>query len=247
MNKTLVWDLSVRVLHWALAASITGALVIGLTVDDESPWFAYHMLCGLAAGGFIVLRLILGVVGSRTARFTFWPWSLREAVQYLRDVVAGRPTVYAGHNPGSVWMAIAVFASVPLLIATGLLGGGERFEEPHEVLAYVLLGAVVLHLLGLVLHTLRHRENIAWSMVDGRKVAPAAVVLSRHGAWAGLATAALVALIIVGVFRGYDPVTGRVQLPGVGLTLKLHDQGGEKSSGDHRRGDHARREHRHDD
>ncbi|ACB74691.1 cytochrome b/b6 domain-containing protein [Opitutus terrae] len=243
MNKTLVWDLPVRVLHWAIALSITGALVLGLGVDDDSPWFAYHMLCGLWAGGSIFLRLIVGLIGSRNARFSSWPWSVPALGRYLRDVVAGRATAYAAHNPGSVWMAVVVFASVPLLIGTGLLGGGERFEEPHEVLAYVLLGAVVLHLLGLVLHTLRHRENIAWSMVNGRKVAPAASAIPHQGAWAGLAVAALVALMAIGLFRGYDPSTGRVHVPAIGLALTLNSEATAKPAGEHRE---ERERHHHD-
>lgn len=114
------------------------------------------------------------------------------------------------------------------------------------MLAYLLLAAVVLHLLGLVLHTIRHRENIAWSMVDGRKIAPVADALPRHGALGGTVVAALVALIAVGIFRGYDAATGRVRVPAIGLTLTLKTEAGGRSSGEQHRGDREQREERDD-
>lgn len=249
MSRVLVWDWSTRLLHWALAGSVTLALVLGLAVDDDHPLFVWHMVSGLAAGLFVVLRILLGVVGSRHARFRTWAWSPRELVTYARGVFTGRARQYVSHNPGTTWAAAGFLTLVPLLIATGL-AGGESFEETHEVLAYVLLALIGLHLVGLALHTWRHRENIAWSMVDGRKQAPPEAALTSSGAPVGIAVAALATAGAVALFRGYDPATGRVQVPLVGVDLQLREsERGEAENerparGKHRRGDdHHHQEH----
>jgi cytochrome b len=57
MNRILVWDWPVRVLHWAFDGSLTAALVIGFGVDDEHPLFTYHMLLRIVAGFILILRI----------------------------------------------------------------------------------------------------------------------------------------------------------------------------------------------
>lgn len=220
MSRILVWDAPTRVLHFGIAGTLTASLVIGLGVDDESPVFAYHKLCGLAAGFLVALRGLLGVLGSRYARFSSWAWSPKELVRHVKGMATGGAVRHVGHNPGTTWMAAVVFGVVGLLIASGI-AGGEAFEEAHEVLAYALGGLIVLHLTGIALHTFRHRENIAWSMVDGRKEGPAEAGLARSGRVATVIWSAVALAGTLALFRGYDPAAGRVRLPVVGVDIPL--------------------------
>ena len=48
---------------------------------------------------------------------------------------------------------------------------GRTWAEVHEALAFGLLGAIVLHIAGVLLESRRNRENLPLSMITGHKPA----------------------------------------------------------------------------
>lgn len=221
MNKVLIWDIPIRLLHWAFAGSLSASLAIALVADDDSPLFQFHMLLGLVAAFVLLLRIILGFVGSRHARFTHFPVRPTQIVRYIGGVFTGNARVYAGNNPGSAVAALVMFTLVPLLIVTGIGTGGEAFEDVHGVLAYVLLGAIAAHLLGLIVHTIRHRENIAAAMITGRKAGvPAEGLQSAHPVW-GVLLLLTGAAWITALFQNHDAKAATVRLPVIGTVMQL--------------------------
>ena len=194
-DRTLVWDLPLRVFHWVLAASFAGAF---LTAESER-LRDIHVLFGVTFAGAIAFRLVWGFVGTRHARFAalrFGPVSL---VRFARSMLAGSPERHAGHGPVAVVM-------IPLLLGLGLVVaasgwaihaelGGEWLEETHEVAAVALLVLVVMHVAGVVALGLVQRENLVLPLVTGRKAAPAsAAISSSRPLVALLLVAALAAL-----------------------------------------------------
>lgn len=226
MKSILVYDFALRFFHWAFAASLTAALVIALTADEHSALFDWHILCGLAAGFLLLLRIALGLVGSRYARFSHLPLRPTQLIGYARGSLAGGGAQrHPGHNPGSAWAAVAMFAAVPALLATGLWAGRDPWEDIHGVLAYALLAVIGLHLAGLVWHTLRHRENIAGAMLSGRKIGrPEDAIASAQPAWALVFVVAATAWI-GGLFANHRAHSSSVRLPLTSFTVPLGGAG----------------------
>jgi cytochrome b len=221
MNKTLIWDLPIRIFHWAFAGTLAASFVLAWVGEEQGRLFQLHIMFGLVAAFLLLLRIGLGLVGSRYARFADFPLSPAAIVRYFTGILTGAAGKYAGHNPGSALAACAMFVVVPLLVFTGIGRGGEAFEDVHAGLAYGLLGLIGLHLLGLAIHTIRHRENISAAMVTGRKTAPPEAALpSAHPVW-GLVFLLVAAAWTGALFANHDSRAATVKLPVVGTVIHL--------------------------
>lgn len=246
MNTILIWDFPTRVFHWAFAFSLTAAMGIGFLADDDSPLFQWHMLFGIIALFLLAIRLLMGLAGSRHARFSDYPLRPSEVAGYFRSAIFAKTKRYAGNNPGSALAAVLMFVLVPMLFASGTgLGGGE-VEEIHETLAWLLLVVVALHVAGIVWHTIRHRENIAASMIHGRKTGEPAAAIRYARPWAGTVLLLVACAWAAALFSNHNPRSATVTLPLIGTTMQL-GEGEEAEDHDehreHRRGKH----HDHDD
>lgn len=168
-----VWDPFVRLFHWGLAASF---VIAWITAEE---WDSLHHWAGYAAGALIALRLIWGLIGTRYARFTQFIKSPRATLKYLGDILRGAEPRYLGHNPAGAAMIIALILAMAGCILTGwtytttMFWGSEWVEEIHEALANALLFLVLLHVVGVLLASLRHHENLVRAMITGRKRRPA--------------------------------------------------------------------------
>jgi cytochrome b len=202
-SRILVWDAPTRVFHWALALSFVGAFV---TADSER-LRDVHVVLGYTVLGLIAFRLIWGVLGTRYARFASFAFGPRALVAYLKSLLALRPQHFLGHNPAG---SFAIYALLALGLLTGLTGyaqynelGGEWFQDLHESLANAMLAVVFVHIAGVVVSTLLHRENLARAMVTGYKTGdPARAIRSARWLVAALLVAGVAAL-----WTGLIPVT----------------------------------------
>ena len=234
MNKILVFDIPTRLFHWAFAATLTAAIAIGFLVDDDQPLFQLHMIFGIVAMFLLVVRLVMGVVGSRYSRFSSYPVRPREVVSYMISAAVSKTRLYAGNNPGSALAAVLMFLLVPALFLSGLEFGGEALEDLHEPFAWALLAVIALHLAGLAWHTFRHRENISLAMVTGKKTGkPENAIASAHPVW-GVILLIGAGLWIAALFANHNSKAATIKLPGIGVILQL----GDNESGGGKKGDH---------
>jgi cytochrome b len=241
-SRRLLWDWPTRLFHWTLAGLFTAAFAVA-TLSSEHGWiFPIHATLGLTLAVAVLMRVIWGLVGSRPSRFTSFLFSPAALLRYFREALAARDRPAAGHNPGSSYAVYAMLL-IPLgLAATGIAQGqGLKWaEELHEGLAFAMVAVVVLHILGLAWHTLRHRENIAMSMFHGERMIPAESALSSSRPWAGAAFLALLGAWAASLANGLDARGKRITLPVLGTTLQIGEN--ETAEPEHQARGHERRD-----
>lgn len=247
MRRILVWDLPTRLFHWLLAAGFLAAAAIAFLLDDDHQAYPLHMLIGLGLALLVLFRIAWGVLGTRHARFADFVRGPAAVARYLRGLAGAAPDRHIGHNPASAYAILLMLVGVLGLAATGvaMARGQRQVKELHELLAYAMLAVVAAHVVGVVLHSLRHRENITRSMIDGRKLVPEAEASQAIGSGRPIVALLLLAALAFwmgGLVRSYDSTTRRATLPLLGVPLDLGGgEGGER--GDRRGG----REHDEDD
>ena len=169
MKKILVWDVPTRIGHWLLAT----AFILSFLTGDSEELRLFHVAAGYAVAGILVFRIFWGVVGTRYARFASFLFSPRQVVAYLGGLLKGKPSHWLGHNPAGSY---AIYTLILLGLTTAASGlavyaeiGGEWVEEVHDVLSYTMLGMVIFHVLGVIVSSWAHHENLVRSMLDGYK------------------------------------------------------------------------------
>ncbi len=203
----LVWDLPVRVVHWLLVLAVAGAWF----TSEEDGARALHLLFGYSALALLLFRLVWGVVGSRHARFSQFVRGPAAIVRYVRAFFSRHPERSVGHNPAG---AVAVLLLLALGLATTVTGAlmatgvaGEGLEDVHEVFANSLLVMIGIHVLGVIVSSIVHRENLARAMVTGRKRGDGNETMTRRGL-----AVALAIMIVLGGFWAYGLSTGTLPL-----------------------------------
>lgn len=224
MNKTLIYDLPTRLFHWIFAALFVSAFAIAKLVDDESVIFSYHMILGLTMAVAVGFRIIWGLLGSKHARFINFNLNPISLFEYFHDLFTGKTKLYPGHNPASSWAALVMMFLALGLAFSGIQmtkgNGNELFEEVHEVFGNLFLFTVIGHVLGVIIHTVRHKEMIGLSMMTGAKTTAAAVdgIQSSH---------ILVGIVFLGIiggfsstaYKNFDPNSRTLNLMGNSLHL----------------------------
>jgi cytochrome b len=75
-------------------------------------------------------------------------------------------------------MIVVLLVLLATVGTSGWMMGLDQFwgvgwvETLHETAANVLIGAVALHVIGAIVESVRHRENLPLAMVTGYKRAP---------------------------------------------------------------------------
>jgi cytochrome b len=179
-----VWDLPVRLFHWTLVLCFALAYL-----SAEFHVGFIHTLIGYFLCILVFARLIWGFTGNEFARFKSFIFSPSETISYVRSLRQGHPKSYLGHNPAGALMVFALLGLLTLIFLTGLATLAViDFEGPlfsllenwsdeasytvrhlHGWLINVALLLIPLHLLGVVMGSLQHKENLVRAMITGLK------------------------------------------------------------------------------
>ena len=176
----MVWDLPTRIFHWTFGVSIAGAYISG-----ERGALDVHELFSLLALGLIVFRLIWGVVGYETARFSNFLHAPAAILAYLRSVIARKSVPHAGHNPLGGLAVVGLLSVMGAMAVTGLWTGDDiLYEAPmpllgiapewaapmgswHQDIHKGVIAIVAVHVLAILAHRLWLGERLVGRMVSG--------------------------------------------------------------------------------
>jgi len=176
-----VWDVPVRLVHWATVLAVALCWWTGETGRLE-----WHRWSGYVLLGLVTFRIYWGFFGSSTARFRQFVRGPAAIADYLR----GGWNVAAGHNPLG---ALSVLALIALLLAQITLGlfavdvdgiesgplslyvsfeAGRVAAEWHEAIFNVLLGLMALHILAIAWYRFIRKEKLVEAMIHGTRAYP---------------------------------------------------------------------------
>lgn len=124
-TSKLVWDIPIRLCHWALVLLLLGSwYTMEVSYDIKK-----HMYCGYAILTLLMFRLFWGLVGTKYSRFKSFIFSPRETLGYAKNFFSKNGKRYVGHNPLG---AISVFIMMFLLsvqVFTGLFSSDNDYYE----------------------------------------------------------------------------------------------------------------------
>jgi len=179
VRRVHVWDVPIRLFHWSLVLAVVALYFTAAVFDSYLNW---HMYLGVTVGGLVLFRLLWGIWGSETARFTRFVPGPRRLWNYLRH--GDRDGLRLGHNPLGALSVIALLLLLAAQVGTGLFAHDDLFNAGpfnafvssdtadwltarHKQLFYVLLGFIVLHVLAVFFHLLIKRHDILRAMITG--------------------------------------------------------------------------------
>ena len=183
-DRVRVWDPLVRIFHWILVLSFFTAYIV------EDHFLDVHVLAGYTVISLVLFRIFWGILGTQHARFSDFIYHPRVVLKYLADLVRFQARRYMGHGPAGGTMVIALLVSLllttisglavygsqeysgPLVSLTAGIGekGADLLEEAHEFFAGFTLLLVGIHVMGVILSSVVHRENLVTAMLTGYKI-----------------------------------------------------------------------------
>jgi cytochrome b len=201
MQRIQIWDLPIRVFHWALVVCVAGAFI---SVNIGGNAMEWHGRFGLTVLGLLVFRIVWGFVGSTYARFSQFVRGPVTIKAYLRGEWQGE-----GHNPLGALSVLGLLGTLTLLVSTGLFANDDiAFEGPlyslvgkdlsdklvgiHRLIEPLIILLVVAHVGAIGFYARIKKQNLVKPMITGWKVGSGET--ARGGGGIAFVVALLVAM-----------------------------------------------------
>lgn len=178
-----IWDPLVRIFHWTLVIAFSIAFI------SEDDYLTIHSWAGYTILSLLIIRIFWGFVGTKHAKFSDFVFSKQEIILFVKHTFSLKAKRYLGHNPAGGAMVILLIISLLFTACSGLVifaieeGQGpfalllsqtspfweDIAEETHEFFANFTLFLIAVHIAGVIIESLIHRENLIKSMFTGKK------------------------------------------------------------------------------
>lgn len=190
-----VWDLPVRLFHVLLIVLVgllwwtgsVGGLDVNVSVGGKTLFLSnmdLHACLGQGVLGLVIFRVLWGIAGSSTARFSSFVRGPRAVWGEFSALLRGETPHGVGHNPLGALMIIALLLALATQATLGLFTADDIFFEAplyhlvdddlasrflswHRALFNVILGLVGLHVVAVLYYLVRGR-NLIGPMLTGR-------------------------------------------------------------------------------
>ena len=186
-----VWDAPTRLFHWAIVLLIAFSYV-----SVKKDWLQLHFLSGYTMLTLLLFRLVWGIVGSQTSRFSEFLRSPVEGLRHLAQFSRREPDTEIGHNAAGGWMVIAMLLALVAQVGTGLFSNDDTMTDAplahhvskaasdqvthlHGTIFYAILALIVLHVVAIIAYAAVKRHDLVRAMVTGRKRLPATMTQPR--------------------------------------------------------------------
>ncbi len=204
----LIWDLPLRIFHWALLISVVVSLVAAEVLDDID----LHLQSGQVVLGLLVFRLIWGIIGPPSAQFHRFIRSPKTVIAYLK----GEPVSYQGHNPLGALSVVGLLAVLIIQVVSGLGADdeifttgplaqfltGEQIEwatSVHHLNHRVLYLLILLHVGAIAFYWFRRKNNLVKPMLTGHSAAQTPI--KPRPLWLAVIAIAVATVVAVAIFR----------------------------------------------
>ena len=175
----LVWDVPLRIFHWMLVICVFGA--IG---SAKAEMLEVHQHFGMAVMGLICFRLVWGVAGSHTSKFSRFIRPPSAAIKVVRQIFEGKADKVAGHSALGGYAVILLLLICLVMSISGAFSTDDvLFEGPfvslapsisplaervHAITEKLVFAVIVLHLAAMAVYYFRLKKNLIPAMVTGR-------------------------------------------------------------------------------
>jgi cytochrome b len=178
--KLQVWDLPTRLFHWILVLSIGFLIFSGKTGN----LFDWHQTAGIIVLALLLYRLVWGVFGSTTSRFSDFIYSPSKIIAYAKNILSRKADTHAGHNPVGGMMVIVMLGLLLFQGVTGLFstddvlvegklyglvdeGTAEWMTSLHHQSSELLIPVLILHILAIIFYRVYKKSNLTKAMITG--------------------------------------------------------------------------------
>lgn len=210
--RTKIWDPVVRLTHWLLVVGVVAAFVTQ-AIDRLD----IHLWVGVGLLTLVIFRLLWGLVGSTTARFSHFLKGPSALMAYVKNWRTTKGTYWIGHNPVGGWASLLLMLAILVQASSGLFTHDDvLFDAPlsklvsedvstqitkfHETWFFVaVLGLVLVHITAIVIYRVYKRTDLIRPMITGQ--APVGPDTAAHLHFPSLWRALACLVLAVGIVR----------------------------------------------
>lgn len=178
-NKT-VWDIFIRLFHWSLVVCFIGAYY-----SAEFGNIQTHALWGITIFSLLVFRILWGIIGSCTARFSHFITAPRHIIHYIKTLKNPNSPHSFGHNPLGGLSVIAMLGIFLLQTLTGLFANDDIiFYAPfasfvseqtsslvtnwHKMNFNIILFLITTHIFAILFYRFYKKNDLIIAMITGK-------------------------------------------------------------------------------